>query len=197
MNTFIYIYTLVDPKTSLVRYVGMAKNVEKRYKEHFTRLDKNTHKTNWIKQLLSQGIYPELHIQQKIKMEYWQEAEQFWISYYRNAGYPLTNSTDGGEGTIGWHPTDEQRKKQSVNWTGYIPPPMYEKDNHFYGKCMIGDKNANFDNNIYSFYNKLTGVSFEGTQYNFKKKFNISSKGKISLLKHGKIKSHKGWIICQ
>ena len=36
------------------------------------------------------------------------------IKYYRdNTNYRLTNQTDGGEGTSGWKPSDEFKKKQS------------------------------------------------------------------------------------
>lgn len=43
----VYIYTLEDPITSEIRYVGKANNMESRFKNHLnSSRDKNTHKRN-------------------------------------------------------------------------------------------------------------------------------------------------------
>jgi hypothetical protein len=46
------------------------------------------------------------------------EAEKRWIAEFRAKGAKLTNATDGGEGTPGFHPNTETRKRMSVSQTG-------------------------------------------------------------------------------
>jgi hypothetical protein len=43
----------------------------------------------------------------------WAEREMYWIAYFRDRGCDLTNSTAGGEGTLGWMPTDADRERRS------------------------------------------------------------------------------------
>ena len=52
MENYVYIYTLTDPITNQVRYVGKTKNLKQRRHNHLNKcLDKNTHKRNWINSL--------------------------------------------------------------------------------------------------------------------------------------------------
>lgn len=48
----IYIYTLSDPISDEVRYIGITKNLKKRYREHIreSKLN-NRHKSTWIRSL--------------------------------------------------------------------------------------------------------------------------------------------------
>jgi len=41
-----------------------------------------------------------------------------WIAQLRKEGYLLTNVTDGGDGTSGWHWSEEQRIKMSISRKG-------------------------------------------------------------------------------
>lgn len=86
----IYIYTLSDPTTNEVRYVGKTINIKRRYKQHL--YDKRTtHKCNWVQSLRKEGLKPILTIIETCN-DNWQEREIYWISQYDN----LTNFSDGG-----------------------------------------------------------------------------------------------------
>lgn len=46
----------------------------------------------------------------------WQSVERKWIQYGRDAKWPLTNNTDGGDGVCGL--PKETRRKMALVWTG-------------------------------------------------------------------------------
>ncbi len=55
------IYGLKDPQSNLIRYVGISKNIDARYKSHLYTKD-NTGKNEWIKELKKVSLRPELVI---------------------------------------------------------------------------------------------------------------------------------------
>ena len=90
-----YIYTLSDPETNDVKYVGKTENIKVRYKKHLSR-SKNT-KTylySWIRSLKSNPI---IEIVDEVE-ENWQFWEQYWICQFKVWGFKLTNLTIGGDG---------------------------------------------------------------------------------------------------
>jgi group I intron endonuclease len=94
MEDTIYIYSLIDPQTNEVRYIGKSINPKRRYYEHIKYVNNNnSHKSNWIKKILSQGLKPRLEIIEECDLGNWETREKYWISQYFN----LTNGTDGGE----------------------------------------------------------------------------------------------------
>lgn len=46
------------------------------------------------------------------------QAEIYWIAELKRFGIELYNLTEGGEGTVGWKPTDEQRRQMSIARSG-------------------------------------------------------------------------------
>lgn len=120
MNRVTSIYALVHPVTNEVRYVGKTVNVNRRIIQH--RHDIRNHKyrkVRWMQSILP--LEPELIVLEEVT-ENWQEAEQFWIAYMKSLGADLTNHTDGGEGNINWHPSDESRAKMSESHKGKVIP---------------------------------------------------------------------------
>lgn len=95
MNTFIY--TLSDPRTSVVRYVGKSNDPEYRLINHCKdkRLTKNK---SWIVSLRNQGLKPLLEIIDEVPAEEWEFWEQYWIAQMRVWGFSLNNLTAGGKG---------------------------------------------------------------------------------------------------
>jgi len=95
----IYIYTLTDPNTNMVRYVGKTNNLNNRLKSHICTAKKyNSHKNNWIKKLLIMNLKPIIDIIDIIDDEsYWEPVEQYWISQFKTWGFNLVNVSDGGE----------------------------------------------------------------------------------------------------
>jgi len=99
-----YIYTLTDPITNKVRYVGKTTNLKKRYYYHCSLFCNNlekTHRSNWIKSLLNKNLKPIMNEIDKCS-DNWQEKEIYWIKYYKDLGYDLCNHTSGGEGGLGF-----------------------------------------------------------------------------------------------
>lgn len=96
----VYIYGLCDPRTQRVRYIGKAKSLHKRLYYHLTtsQLNTKTHKINWIKKLLANNLIPKIIVIEKVNDNNWQAREQYWIKYYNDLGFRLTNGTIGGDG---------------------------------------------------------------------------------------------------
>jgi len=111
----IHIYTLSDPDSGFVRYVGKAKNIRQRFYLHLYEVKKrfiNTKKNAWIKHLLNLGKEPVIEVLEVIESENeneWKDAEKFWITTLRFLGLDLTNLCDGGEGLS--NPSKETREK--------------------------------------------------------------------------------------
>jgi len=123
-----YIYGLVDPRDGRIRYIGKADNPVYRYRKHCERLRGHTHKVNWIRALLNLGLKPVLVFLEQTNRYCWQEAEQFQIAFFRERGFDLTNSTNGGDGRVGYTMTLGARQKLSEYWTGRKrPPETFEK----------------------------------------------------------------------
>ncbi len=96
-----FIYALIDPRTTEIRYVGKAFDVRHRVACHWheTRRWDTTRKCNWIKQLKRLGIKPEVEVLESFMesdVDAWQEAERWWIAYLRMIGCNLTNMCSGG-----------------------------------------------------------------------------------------------------
>ena len=113
------IYTLRNPRTNEVRYVGWtSRTAARRMNTHIqTAVNKpaTTHKAKWILSLLAIGLRPAMEVIESGTGSGWGEAEQRWIAAFRAKGARLTNATDGGEGTVGYCPTPETRELQSRN----------------------------------------------------------------------------------
>jgi len=96
------IYGLVDPRNDQLRYVGKTKHqLSRRLTQHMADARgqyKNYHSSNWMRSLLVKGLEPEIFLIESVARAEWEEAEQFWIAYFRYIGANLTNLTAGGEG---------------------------------------------------------------------------------------------------
>jgi len=115
MSRFL-IYGLVDPRTRLIRYVGLSSSWLTRPRNHKARrgLQGRTHKENWIAELLRSGLDYEIVVLDTVAAkDALPAAERFWIAYGRACGWPLTNATDGGEGPLGVTRSLETRAKMS------------------------------------------------------------------------------------
>ena len=121
----VIIYTLEDPRTGQVRYVGKTGgDLMGRLKGHLEDRSE-THKIHWIRQLAAIGLKPTIDVIETMfnpsEIE-WQEAERFWISSLRFCGCKLTNLAAGGEG--GSHCL-ESREKMSAWQRGRKLTPQH------------------------------------------------------------------------
>lgn len=90
-----FIYTLTDPRTRIIRYVGKTNNPTLRLWMHMNE-KKRTHKNCWLGQLKSLGLRPIMDVIEEVASDTWQERERFWIAHFRQLGFPLTNLDSGG-----------------------------------------------------------------------------------------------------
>lgn len=118
----VYIYTLSDPITEEIRYVGKCLNVKKRLNEHIHNFDK-THRSRWIQSVIKTGNKPIISVIEEIRESNdldWQESERFWINYLRFLGCDLCNLDSGGNG--GKKASDVTRAKISAALKGRKMP---------------------------------------------------------------------------
>ena len=108
-----FIYALLDPRTREIRYVGFtSRTLEERLSNHVSDcFHSKTHCANWIKSLLKDNLRPDVCILEVVTRENWQQQERYWILYGREHSWRLTNHTDGGEGTIGYVFSREDKQK--------------------------------------------------------------------------------------
>lgn len=95
-------YGLVDPRTNVVRYVGITtRSLRARFAGHVSdvnnRPDLNKHKTAWFLELRKLGLIPRIELLQECKDL--EELKQFEIDYVAKykEGNKLINQTLGGD----------------------------------------------------------------------------------------------------
>jgi hypothetical protein len=112
MEKTTFIYALHDPAClgGRIRYVGTADNVVKRFIKHLggARNGEKSHKANWIRSLFAQDLEPIVKTLMQVPFLVRQKYERAYIQIFRALGIPLTNLTDGGEGSMGQQ--ERQRK---------------------------------------------------------------------------------------
>ena len=113
MTTTAIIYVLFDTRSpGDIRYVGVTtKTLEKRLRGHLESTSRNTHRSAWINKVIGSGGSIGIQEVDRCQESEWQSKEREWISYYREAGYDLVNSTDGGRGVL--NPSGAVRDKIS------------------------------------------------------------------------------------
>lgn len=94
------IYGLFDPLTTELRYVGKTLySVKKRLKQHVFHTKNSALKT-WIDDLGAHGCRPEIAALEVVDSDEWQDAERFWIAYFRSIGANLLNAHEGGGASV-------------------------------------------------------------------------------------------------
>lgn len=111
------IYGLVCPISGNVRYIGKTKNtLAGRLKGHLSgarTFRYHHHAARWIRVLLRNGLAPEIVLLEETEGD-WVEAEVRWIAKGKAFGWPLTNSTVGGDGAPDPTPDVLQRRKRAM-----------------------------------------------------------------------------------
>ena len=127
-NCFVYCLSEVDGP---IRYVGKTEKGLKRIQQHLSEKKKRgkvSHKANWINKLRDTGLLLEVSILEEVSSEVINEAEVFYISYFKSLGFDLTNKTEGGEGLRGYKHSNETRILMSEVGKGKKHSPLSEKE---------------------------------------------------------------------
>jgi group I intron endonuclease len=105
------IYLMYNKKNGKI-YVGKTIDQQRRWNEYLPPFY-NKYPIQYA--ILKHGIenFEMIVVDELEKEDQLNEAEIFWISYYRNLGAILYNATEGGDGISGYKHTDETRKLMS------------------------------------------------------------------------------------
>jgi hypothetical protein len=100
-----FIYSLSDPLTKEVKYIGKSIDPVFRFFSHLhesknKKLERNENKCIWIKTLLDQGLRPKLLILEEILYKEGNKREIFWIKFFKEKGNILLNMTEGGNTSV-------------------------------------------------------------------------------------------------
>jgi predicted GIY-YIG superfamily endonuclease len=113
----VYIYGLLCPLSGEIRYIGKSIDPERRVKGHISGAKSGAyshHTSRWIRKLDRKGLAPQLVVLQEVgEDEDWRQVEREWISSAIASGWPLTNSTAGGEGPDYIRPEDRERYREN------------------------------------------------------------------------------------
>lgn len=108
------IYVLIDPRSGEIRYVGQTRrSLSIRLREH-VQGRRWCRRMAWLTVLRRQEVTPVIRLVQQVPIAAVDEAERYWIAYFRGIGCALVNSTDGGDGCSGHSMSDEGRSKIAV-----------------------------------------------------------------------------------
>jgi group I intron endonuclease len=116
-----YIYTLSEPDTGIVRYVGQTVDLKKRYWLHLYWAKKSeckTYKEKWISQVIEKGRVPEMEVIWEGDVSELNRMEIGMIKLFKAVGAKLTNATTGGDTTTGRKCSDETKAKLSAKFKG-------------------------------------------------------------------------------
>lgn len=91
------VYALGDPRTQQIHYIGVTKNVYRRYAQHLNdEIYANDGKNAWMEGIKKAGTVPTLAIlESNVAGSKAREREQYWIQYYLDQGAPLSNIQHG------------------------------------------------------------------------------------------------------
>jgi hypothetical protein len=108
----IKIYGIFDSREpEHIRYIGKTKfTLIKRLGQHISsslKYKRSGRKQDWIKQLIQEGIRPEIKLLCITTNEYWEDIERILIKQYKEDGHDLLNIHRGGKLNINEKPLNE------------------------------------------------------------------------------------------
>ena len=114
-----FIYTLSNPITKEIKYIGKTFNIKRRLYGHLSKhsLLKRSKKNSWIKSLINKKLLPIIEILDEVEKSESNFYEIFYISLFKSWGFKLLNMTEGGDGNHikGRKNSEEYKIKQKIN----------------------------------------------------------------------------------
>jgi len=185
------IYSLADPDTNELKYVGKSVNPKKRLKYYLWCNDSRPVQ-QWVKTITDKGKEPQLIILDQVPESEWEFWEMYWIEQVKAWGFNLENIATGGLGVTGMKHTEERREKIS-----HASKAMWSENGRRekHSTHVAGLKNANADQRVHEFYHKDHGP-VSCTQFELRDKFSLCA-SKVSAIISGKRFEHKGWRMAE
>lgn len=151
MNNTVKIYSLKDPITNEIRYIGKTiQTLNTRLSKHVnTCFYRRTYKECWIYSLFKKGKKPLIELVEETTSFDWETREKYWIKFYEGK-VKLTNLSEGGiKGGFGkgYTHTEITRKKISMALLGRKQTPYQKqraKEANSKPKTAIHKKNLSF-----------------------------------------------------
>lgn len=107
------IYSMTDPRTKKVRYIGKTSVLNDRSKNHLLYKSKNKEMGKWIKSLLRSGAKPIINVLEKVDdFDDANKIEKKWIEKYIKDGAPLVNLC---------HVKSKRKKEPNLTFTLALP----------------------------------------------------------------------------
>lgn len=117
MQATTFIYTLQDPITNEIKYVGKTNNLKNRLSSHMNTHNRiNPTRKAWILDLKSRKLKPIISVLDTVPLKDWQFWESYWIWQLRSWGIALLNGDNGGLGSD--RMKDESKKKTASKLLG-------------------------------------------------------------------------------
>lgn len=141
------IYCLYEPHTCKIRYIGRTRNkLKRRMSQHLSKARNNysnSHKENWIRNLLKNGITPKIKLLTKVEMT-WKESHLFEKEIIQRhlKKHNLVNGDDRGPGNLGKvinKKNEEERVKKIKEFFN-----KEENKKNFYNKIFCYDSQGKF-----------------------------------------------------
>lgn len=115
-----YIYTLSDPISNEIKYIGKTKNLKDRLYRHLSNYSLKeswTSKNKWLLNLKNNGLKPIMKVLDIGDENNIDELEIYWIEQFRQWGIKIKNETKGGDGFnwTGKKHTQESIEKMKMN----------------------------------------------------------------------------------
>lgn len=113
----LFVYGLVDPRNNQLVYIGQTnKGIERIERHSYCCLKReNPKKVKWVKELRKFNLMFEvIYFEYCNDQEELNQAETFYIQYFRGLGSPLFNYNDGGDNHIRAKMTPERLKDHKI-----------------------------------------------------------------------------------
>lgn len=142
-----FIYSLSDPLTGEIRYIGKANNPKKRILDHVKegKTSNKSHKISWVKSLISKDLMPIVEIVDEVPKSEWEFWETFWISQFKAWEFKLTNISPGGYNNNYKRSSETKQKMRKSKLGSKLPIEhrnkisesikVKSKDNPNYNRC--------------------------------------------------------------